>query len=168
MIHRRYFFESSLLITLGILGAVVVDVPMAARYGGEKSNLHIRRALIEFPARLTAGLIRRLWLRKILFSLTMEAVLGSIGLALILVGSIFGTAEFIRYAIVEHLPAPAGTVMAAALPVFLGFQMVMNAILLDIQSVPLVPLCEALGDQYSSNATEVAPQRVSASGGVGR
>jgi glycosyltransferase involved in cell wall biosynthesis len=167
MIHRRYFFESSLLITLGILGAVVVDVPMAARYGGEKSNLHIRRALIEFPARLTAGLIRRLWLRKILFSLTMEAVLGSFGVFLIFAGAIFGLVEFIRYAIIENLPAPAGTVMTAALPVFLGFQMVMNAILLDIQSVPVTPLCERFRDQYSSDATEAVAQKVNVSG-VGR
>lgn len=168
MIHRRYFFESSMLITLGILGAVVVDVPMAARYGTEESDLRIGRAMIEFPARLTAGLIRRLWLRKILFSLTMEAVLGSFGSILILAGAIFGVAEFIRYAIVEHLPAPAGTVMTAALPLFLGFQMVMNAILLDIQSVPVMPLCERLRDQYSPDSTEVVEQKVSVSGGVGR
>jgi glycosyltransferase involved in cell wall biosynthesis len=150
LIHRRYFFESSMLIVLGILGAVVVDVPMVARYRTEKSNLRISKALIEFPLRLTAGLIRRIWLRKILYSLAMEAVLGGFGLALLFAGALFGVVEFIRYALIERLPAPAGTVMTAALPVFLGFQMLMNAILLDIQSVPSTPLCEKLAERYTS------------------
>ena len=37
MIHPRYFFESSLLIALGILGAVVLDIPMQARVTVQKS-----------------------------------------------------------------------------------------------------------------------------------
>jgi dolichol-phosphate mannosyltransferase len=140
-VHRRYFFETSLLIALGILGAVVLDIPMPAQYGLEKSNLKISRVLFEFPWKLAAGFLQRLWLRKILYSLTMEAILGISGLFLILGGGVFGVVEFIRYALIRNAPAPAGTVMTAALPLFLGFQMILNAMLLDIQSVPSVPLC---------------------------
>lgn len=146
IIHRRYFFETSLLIALGILGAVVLDIPMPAQYGTEKSNLKISRVLFEFPWRLAAGFFRRLWLRKIIYSLTMEAILGIAGLFLIVAGGVFGIVEFIHYALVMNSPAPAGTVMTAALPVFLGFQMILNAVLLDIQSVPSVPLCGRLDD----------------------
>src|ERR1700730_15754591 len=60
IVHRRYFFESSMLIALGLVGAVVLDIPMSARYGTEKSNLSITKVLFEFPLRLTAGFIRRI------------------------------------------------------------------------------------------------------------
>jgi hypothetical protein len=143
-LHRRYFFETSLLIALGILGAVVLDIPMPAQYGAEKSHLNIGRVLFEFPWRLLVGFLRRLWLRKILYSLTMEALLGISGLILILGGGVFGVLKYIHFAIIMNSPAPAGTVMTAALPVFLGFQLLLNAILLDIQAVPLVPLCDPM------------------------
>jgi hypothetical protein len=34
--------------------------------------------------------------------------------------------------------------LMTVLPVFLGFQMLMNALLLDIQSVPVIPLCDRI------------------------
>ena len=144
IIHSRFFFESSMLIALNILGAVVLDIPMNARYGTEKSNLQIRRVALEIPFLLAWGFLRRIWSRKILYNLTMEAILGTCGLVLALVGFAFGAVEFVNYALIKNTAAPAGTVMTAALPVLLGFQMLMNAILLDIQSVPSTPLCERI------------------------
>jgi glycosyltransferase involved in cell wall biosynthesis len=141
-IHRRYFFESSMLIALGTLAAVVCDVPMPARYGSEESHLRIGNVLFEFPWELARGFVRRVWLRKFLYSLTMEAILGGLGLLLMLAGTIFGVIELVHYNFIRGILAPSGTVMTAALPVLLGFQMIMNALLLDIQSVPTIPLCE--------------------------
>ena len=43
-----FFFESDLLFRLNLLGAVVADVPMEARYGDERSSLKIRNVVIEF------------------------------------------------------------------------------------------------------------------------
>ncbi len=74
LVHPRYFFESSMLIALRVLRAVVLDVPMDARYRGEKSNLNPVRILIEFPWQLLVGFMRRIWLTKILYSLTIEAL----------------------------------------------------------------------------------------------
>jgi dolichol-phosphate mannosyltransferase len=165
LIHRRYFFEHSMLIALGIIGAVVVDVPMFARYGTEKTNLRISRVLFEFPWHLVKGFLRRIWLRKVLYSLTMEAILGFFGVLFILVGGTFGLIELVHYAIKLRTPAPAGTVMTAALPIFLGFQMVINAILLDVQSVPAMPLCEKLSDQSLLEASNAVSHEVNLSGG---
>ena len=39
-ISFRYFFESDMLFRLNTMIAVVVDIPMFARYGSEKSNLN--------------------------------------------------------------------------------------------------------------------------------
>jgi len=143
-IHRRFFFESSMLIALGILGAVVLDVPIPARYGSEKSNLKISRAVFEFPIQMAIGLIRRIWFRKILYSLTMEAFLGIFGLLFFAVGLAYGLYGFVTFTLIDHVQSPTGVVMAAALLMLFGFQMLLNAILLDIQSVPVRPLCDRL------------------------
>jgi hypothetical protein len=58
-IDRGYFFEEAMLAQLYLIGAVVRDVPMPARYRGEVSSLVIQRALFEFPFKLLATLMRR-------------------------------------------------------------------------------------------------------------
>ena len=133
-----------MLITLGILGAVVLDVPIPARYRSEKSNLRIGPALFEFPLQMTLGLIRRIWFRKILYSLTMEALLGIFGSLFFFAGLAYGLYGFTKFTLLSHVPSPTGVVMAAALLMLFGFQMILNAILLDIQSVPYSPLCDRL------------------------
>ncbi|MGH7894627.1 MAG: glycosyltransferase family 2 protein, partial [Candidatus Binatia bacterium] len=58
-IDPRFFFESSLLIELGVARAVVADVPIPARYGGESSSLSEWNVLATFPRKLLRGLLRR-------------------------------------------------------------------------------------------------------------
>jgi len=53
-IARDYFFESDMLFRLSVLRAVVVDVPMAARYGDEVSNLRVSKVFSIGRARLEA------------------------------------------------------------------------------------------------------------------
>jgi dolichol-phosphate mannosyltransferase len=142
LVHPRYFFESSMLIALRVLRAVVLDVPMDARYRGEKSNMNPVRILIEFPWQLLVGFIRRIWLTKILYSLTIEAILGFSGFVLVAGGLIWGLVRGLEYAAQRGLSVQPMTVLAAALPILIGFQMLMNAAVLDIQSVPTTPLCE--------------------------
>jgi len=47
-ISRRYFFESDMLFRLNTIRAVVVDVPMAAKYADEVSHLSIPNILGDF------------------------------------------------------------------------------------------------------------------------
>jgi len=65
-IDQAYFFETSMLAGLYLLGAVVKDVPMPARYGSEVSNLSVWRSLIEFPMKLLKTFLRRLVLRSMI------------------------------------------------------------------------------------------------------
>lgn len=143
ILHPRYFFESSMLIALRLVRAVVLDIPMDARYRGERSNMRIRRVLIEFPWQLTLGFLRRLWLTKILFSLTIEAILSISGLLLVIIGFAYG---FMKTFLAPGLDSGISVrvMLMTVLPVFLGFQMLMNALLLDIQSVPVIPLCDRI------------------------
>lgn len=139
-VHRSYYFETSMLGQLYILGAVVRDVPIPARYGDEASHLSIGRVLFEFPLRLVGSLTRRLWLKNFLYDFNMESVYLVTGVPMLLAGAIFGATKWVHYARLG-LGAPTGTVMIAALLVILGFQLVLAAIAIDLQAVPEEPLC---------------------------
>ena len=135
----RYFFESSLLIELGIIRAVVRDIPMRTVYGDEQSHLSVRASLLEFPPKLLAGFLRRVLFTKFLFDTSSDFLFGSVGLLLLLGGMTWGIVKYIQFTALG-IPATAGTVMFAALPSILGLQMCLTAIQIDFLSVPSVPL----------------------------
>ncbi|MFN0009854.1 MAG: glycosyltransferase family 2 protein [Planctomycetota bacterium] len=140
---RRYYFESGFLVELGILRAAVVDVPMTARYGNETSSLSVPKTLLEFPPRLLAGLVRRLFWRYFVHDFSAVSVFLLLGVPLFLAGAILGSISYWKYATAGEF-APAGLVMLAALPIFVGMQFIIQAIVLDVQNVPRVPISPPL------------------------
>jgi len=90
-IDRRYFFETSMLANLYVLNALVLDIPMPARYGSEISSLSIRRALFEFPFKLSTIFLRRILLRYYLYDFSMVSLYLLIGIPLLLFGGTFGS-----------------------------------------------------------------------------
>jgi dolichol-phosphate mannosyltransferase len=142
-IDRTYYFETSMLANLYLLGAVVKDVPMPARYRGETSSLLIGRILFEFPLKLIATLIRRLVLKNFIYDFSMASIYFLTGLPLLLFGLVFGIYKWIHYASIQ-IPAPTGTVILPTLSVLLGIQFLLSAIEIDLRSVPTEPLCGPL------------------------
>jgi glycosyltransferase involved in cell wall biosynthesis len=136
---KRYFFESGLLIELGILRALVQDVPMPARYGDEHSSLSITRTLFGFPPRLAKGLARRLIWRYFIYDFTVVSLLLLFGLPLFVFGTIFGLWTWAG--LQGEAFASAGQVMLAAMPIILGFQLLLQALVLDVSNAPRKPLC---------------------------
>jgi dolichol-phosphate mannosyltransferase len=132
---RGYFFENDMLIRLNALEARVEDVPMPSRYGGETSSLRPGRALVEFPFRLVAGFFRRLFWRYLFYDVSPVAIFFLSGSVLLLFGTIFGAFHWIRNA-PRNVPTPTGIVMAAAMPIILGFQLILQALVLDVQNSP--------------------------------
>jgi hypothetical protein len=139
-IDSRYFFESSQIIALGSMGAVIKDVPMRAIYGDETSHLSIGKTLVEFPPKILIGLLRRIWYRKVLLNFTMETILGAIGLFAVCAGLIFGAIEYQHYSIELQEGAPLGTILLAVTPIILGFQFLLMALLIDVMSIPKDPI----------------------------
>jgi dolichol-phosphate mannosyltransferase len=136
---KRYFFESGFLIELGIQRAVVLDVPIDARYGDERSSLSVTRTLIGFPPRLLYGLSRRLFWRYLVHDFSAVSVFLMLGVPILLFGVAYAAFWYLR----PHAPnevASAGDVMLAAMPIILGVQLILQAIVLDIQGVPRTPL----------------------------
>jgi dolichol-phosphate mannosyltransferase len=142
-IDRSYYFETSMLAHLYLLGAVVKDVPMPARYRSEVSNLLVHRVLFEFPFKLLVTFFRRLVLKNFIYDFSMASIYLLTGLPLLLFGLSFGTYKWIQYAS-AGIPAPTGTVMLPTLSVLLGIQLLLSAIEIDLRSVPHEPLSSPL------------------------
>jgi dolichol-phosphate mannosyltransferase len=137
-IDNRYFFESDMLFRLSTIRAVVVDVPMVARYADEESNLRIGRVAVEFPSKY----LLRFWKRLVYSYVVREINAGSIQLLFGLLLSLFGVGYggWQWYVAFHGKPAAAGIIMLAALPVILGFQSLLAGLTFDVANTPRTPL----------------------------
>lgn len=134
-VSNRYFFESDMLFRLNILRAVVIDVPMDAKYGDEQSNLKISRIAVEFLVKHSRNFSKRILYNYFLRDLSLASIELVIGLLMLFFGLVFGGYNWIESA--HHKVAtPAGTVMLAAMPILVGIQLVLSFIGYDIASVP--------------------------------
>jgi len=145
-IDRRYFFETSMLAQLYLIGALVLDVPIPARYGNETSSLSVRRSLFEFPVKLLTTFFRRILLKYYIHDFSMMSLYLMVGIPLLLFGGIFGAVKWISYAS-RDIPAPTGTVMLPTLCVILGIQILLSAIEIDMNAVPRNPISEPLDNK---------------------
>ena len=143
-LDQGYFFETSMLSRLYLLSACVQDVTIPAKYGNESSSLSIRRALFEFPLKLTRTLLRRLVLKYFIFDFSMMSIYLMAGIPLLLFGLIFGSIKWIQYASIG-IPAPTGTVILPTLSVILAIQILLSAIEIDLNAAPRKALGRALG-----------------------
>ena len=154
-LSRGYFFENDMLIRLNCVEARVADVSLPSRYGDEPSSLRPGRALLEFPVRLVGGFFRRIFWRYLFYDVSPVAVFFFAGAALFLFGSIFGLFHWIENAR-QNRVTPTGTVIVAAIPVILGFQLLLQALVLDVQNSPRADR-EDRADRWTSSAAPETP-----------
>ncbi len=161
-IGRRYFFESSMLLELSLLRAVVRDVNIPARYGTETSHLSVGKTLRQFPLALLRGFSRRLWFQYFVrdFSVTSLYLVAGIGFSL--AGALFGAVHWYSSARLQ-VATPAGTVMLAVLPVVLGVQLLIQAVSMDIQGQPTQCLHSDIVGEHDASGTGAQPPHVRAS-----
>ncbi|WP_089397898.1 glycosyltransferase family 2 protein [Noviherbaspirillum humi] len=137
-ISKRYFFETDILFRLNTLRAVVVDVPMDAKYGDEVSNLKISKVAGEFLVKHIRNFGKRIFYNYYLRDMSVASVELPIGLFLFVFGVVFGGYHWIKSA-EAGIATPAGTVMLAALPILVGLQMILAFVGHDVMSVPRRP-----------------------------
>lgn len=137
-ISRRYFFETDMLFRLNTLRAVVVDVPMDAKYGDEVSNLKISKIIGEFLIKHIRNFGKRIFYNYYLRNMSLASLELPLGLALFFGGSIFGAIHWID-SLNTDIQTPAGTVMLSALPIIVGTQLLLAFIGYDITSTPRKP-----------------------------
>jgi glycosyltransferase involved in cell wall biosynthesis len=134
-VHRGYFFENDMLVQLALRDARVKDVAIPARYGGEVSGLNLLQVLLTFPLLLLHRGFRRVWHNYVVRDFNPIALFLALGLLLLTWGTGFGIYTWVRSAVSGEV-ASTGTVMLSVLPFFIGFQLVLQAIVLDIQHAP--------------------------------
>ncbi len=137
-ISQRYFFETDMLFRLNILRAVVVDVPMDAKYGDEISNLKVSKIIGEFLFKHARNFMKRIFYNYYLRDLSVASIELPLGILMLLFGCIFGAYQWFESA-QAGLTTPAGTVMVAAISILMGVQLILAFIGYDIASLPKRP-----------------------------
>lgn len=146
-ISKRYFFETDMLFRLNTLRAAVVDIPMDAVYGDEESNLRISKILPEFLGKHLRNFGKRIFYNYYLRDMSVASLELPIGVFFLLFGLIFGVIHWVdssRF----HVPAPAGTVMLAALPVIAGLHLLLAFISNDVANQPQRPVHKLLSGRF--------------------
>ena len=142
-IAERYFFESDMLYQLNQLHAVVADMPMRAHYADEQSSLRPMRVVGPFAFGHLRNLARRVVYSYFVRGFSLASVELALGVLLTTFGVVFGAAKWWTQA-AAGVPATAGTVMLAALPIILGVQMLLSWLNFDVMSEPRQPIHRAL------------------------
>jgi len=130
-----YFFEISVLGELGLRQAAIGELEMPAVYGEARSSLSIRRVLAEFPPKLFRMTFRRLILQYFLFDVNLGSIYILLGTLLSLFGLAFGGYEWWQTFSSGH-PRAVGTIMLVAVTSLIGVQLLLNALLYDVQFAP--------------------------------
>jgi hypothetical protein len=143
-ISSRYFFESDMLFRLGTLRAVILDIPMAAIYADEKSGLSISRSVYDFLFGHIANSFKRIFYNYYLRGFSVASIELFFGVIAISFGCVFGAFHWLL-SIMSGVPASTGTVMVAALPVIVGFQLLISFLNYDIASAPRTAIHPLMG-----------------------
>ena len=134
-IHKRFFFENDVLAHLNLLNLRVKDVAIPARYGDEKSDINLVSVGLTFPILLLRRYFRRIYQKYVLRDFSPIALFLLLGTLLFFWGTLFGMYIWIKSYFTQHATS-TGTIMLALLPLILGFQLLLQAFVMDIEQTP--------------------------------
>ena len=104
---------------------------MHCHYADEMSSMRPLREIPRFTGAHLRNFSKRILYSYFIRNFSLASVELVLGLLLTLFGTVYGLANW-----GTEVPATAGTVMIAALPIILGFQLLLAFLNYDIQSVP--------------------------------
>ncbi len=131
----RYFFEISALCEAYFAGAVLKNIPMKPVYGEEKSSLKPSMIVFEFTPKLVARTLYRILMSYFWRDFNVASLFLISGLPLFGFGVGWSLFHWVK-SIQTQTFASTGTVMFGALSIILGFQLLLQAIVLDVQNEP--------------------------------
>ena len=124
-----------MLFRLGIIKALVKDIPMLAKYENEVSSLQISKVALEFPPKYLSRLMKRLFYNYFLRDFNVASIMLLMSTLLINFGIVFGSYHWYLSETAGRDTA-LGTIMIPTLSVTLGFQMFLHFLQHDIISTP--------------------------------
>lgn len=131
-ISKDYFFENDMLLQLNLHGFRVKDVSIPAKYGDEESHIKLLNIIGTFPLLFLKRFFYRIYYKYVLTDFSPIALFLISGSMLFAWGVLFGLYTWIK-AIITQLDTPLGTLMLVIVPLILGFQLLLQAFVLDIQ-----------------------------------
>lgn len=134
-LHPGFFFENDMLVQLYFSRARVVDVPTSTRYGEEVSDIDPVQILLSFPFLLFRRFARRFVRHYILQDFSPIALYSFFGVTLFSAGVGFGGFHWMT-SIKTGVLTSTGTIALAGLPILLGFQLLLQAVALDMANTP--------------------------------
>jgi len=138
-IAKRYFFESDLLYHLNQLRAVVTEMPMPASYTDESSSLSPIKMVGPFLRGNLLNAVKRIFYSYFVRGFSVASIELLFGIVLLAFGIVFGAWHW-WLSLTHDLPATAGTVMVAALPLILGVQLLLSWLGFDVAAEPRHPV----------------------------
>lgn len=147
-IASRYFFETDMLFRLGLINAVVIDIPMPAKYGEEVSNLRIGPAMLEFAGKHIHRFGKRLLYQYFLRGFSLGSLCLIIALPLLFFSLIYGFYGW-HQSVTTGITASAGRIMLSALPAIFGVQLLLAFFSLDMARPRSKPLWILVDRRFS-------------------
>lgn len=133
LIGKRYDYENTLLTALSVINAKVIDEPVPAVYGDEVSSIKFLPTVYNALRANFVGFWRRIYYKYVLYNFHPIALFLFSGILLGFFGTVFSL--FVVYRrLFENLSPSTGTVMIAVVPLFLGFQLLLTAITMDMNN----------------------------------
>ena len=148
-----YFFETDILFRLATVRAVVVDVPMVAVYGDERSGLRIGSVIVPFIVGHVRVFAKRVFYNYYLRSFSVASLELLMALPLLLFGFAYGVSRWMAAAS-QGLAATSGQVMIASLPIIVGVLFLLSFLQFDIASTPSVPLARLLDEDETGTGNQ--------------
>lgn len=132
-VEKRYDYETSMLTALSIANARVIDHPVPAHYGEEKSTIKLLPTAMRNLRAVWRGFWRRIFYKYILYGFHPIALFLITGILLLLFGTVVGI--YILYAkfALNHSPT-TGSTMLCVLPLILGVQLILTALTMDVSN----------------------------------
>jgi glycosyltransferase involved in cell wall biosynthesis len=133
LIGQRYDYENTLLIAMSVINGRIKDHPVPAIYGDEVSTIPLVSTVTRALRVLFFGFWRRIYYKYVVFDFHPIALFLYFGLFLAGAGFLGGLA-LAYFRIFEGLTPSSGTVMLSALPMIIGLQMVLTALIMDVNN----------------------------------
>ncbi len=131
LVGDRYEFENTILLALSVSNARVGDFAAPAIYGEEKSTINLFTTTPRVLSVLFSGYWKRIYYKYVLYNFHPIALFIFSGNVLILLGGVVGLILGIDK-LHSGLSPTSGSVMLAVLPIILGFQLLLTALILDV------------------------------------
>lgn len=130
-ISKRYFFESDMLFRLYLLGAEVVDVPMTAVYGTEKSNINVAKILLEFPPKHLKNFLKRITYNYFLRDFNLASIELVLGISCLFFGILTGAINY-AHAVRSETSMSVGILILVSILLISGLQLILSFFSFDM------------------------------------